>query len=372
MSDYTGRKLPYLDRKQLALDSLYARTMRCGNWWHVRFGLNHPYRRGRPESAAILPVCKLYHIQVPLCIPVLVVLALWAPCHGSLSDTATGRNAFVVALKGFDWLGSTASLVFLFVFLTTGGNVYPWLSLPVLGAGIGLLIAAYILVRVESAKENPIVEIQMVCSYPVRNLMLTGLLLNMTNYVVMYYVPVFSQAVLLDTPEEAGIRLMVPSVSFTATSALSSYLIAHIGSPLPTLYLSQVFLIFGTASLLSVMLISLKSALPSIVITLLLTLPVIGASMMAPSALMTLLNTVDEEKCAVVNSNFILARSLGYFAATTLGATVLQNTYSRFIEGLGLSQADFEVIAQSRLGSSTDRLQKAKQAQRAVSKASIC
>jgi hypothetical protein len=183
----------------------------------------------------------------------------------------------------------------------------------------------------------------------------------------MYYTPVFSQAVLLDTPEEAGVRLLVPSISFTATSALSSYLIARLGTPLPTLYASQVFLVFGTTGMLLMMLMSIKTPLPSVIITTLLTPPVIGASMMAPSALMTLLNMVNEEKCAIVNSNFILARSLGYFVATTLGATVLQNTYSRSIEGLGLSPEDFEVSAQSHLISLTDFLQKAKQAQRELS-----
>jgi hypothetical protein len=65
-----------------------------------------------------------------------------------------------------------------------GGNVYPWISLPVTGAGVGVLVAAYALIRVESARDNPVIEIKMVCSYPVRNLMLTGLLLNMTNYIV--------------------------------------------------------------------------------------------------------------------------------------------------------------------------------------------
>jgi len=163
----------------------------------------------------------------------------------------------------------------------------------------------------------------------------------------MYYVPIFSQTVLLDTPEETGIRLMVPSMSFTATSAISSYLIARLQTPLPTLYSSQGFLFLGTAGLLLMMLNSLKGPLPSIAITSLLTLPVIGASMMAPSALMTLLNTVEEEKYAVANSNFILARSLGSFTATTLGATILQNLYSRSIEHLNLSQGDLEVLAKS-------------------------
>lgn len=51
-------------------------------------------------------------------------------------------------------------------------------------AGIGLLITTCVLIRVESTRDNPIIEVRMVCSYPVRNLMLTGLLLNMINYIV--------------------------------------------------------------------------------------------------------------------------------------------------------------------------------------------
>jgi len=78
----------------------------------------------------------------------------------------------------------TATLVLLFGVLTIGGNVYPWLSFPCMVAGIGLLITTYILIRVESNRDNPIIEVRMVCSYPVRNLMLTGLLLNMINYIV--------------------------------------------------------------------------------------------------------------------------------------------------------------------------------------------
>jgi hypothetical protein len=65
-----------------------------------------------------------------------------------------------------------------------GGNVYPWLSFPCMVAGIGLLITTCVLIRVESTRDNPIIEVRMVCRYPVRNLMLTGLLLNMINYIV--------------------------------------------------------------------------------------------------------------------------------------------------------------------------------------------
>jgi hypothetical protein len=78
----------------------------------------------------------------------------------------------------------TTTLVLLFSFLIMEGNSYPWVSLPVVGARIGLLIAAYALVRVESTREIPIIEMKMVCSYPARNLMLTGLLLNMMHYIV--------------------------------------------------------------------------------------------------------------------------------------------------------------------------------------------
>lgn len=48
--------------------------------------------------------------------------------------------------------------------------------------------------------------------------------------------------------------------------------------------------------------------------------------MMAPSALLTLLNLSTHRYHAVVTATFVMARSLGVFMATALSATTIQNS----------------------------------------------
>lgn len=160
----------------------------------------------------------------------------------------------------------------------------------------------------------------------------------------MYYTPVFCQTVLLDSPEQASARLLLPSLCFTLVSALTSYLISRTDSPAFTLYSSQPFLVLGTAGLVYMVGTVSKKAVGNVGYTLLLGPPVIGASMLAPSALMTLLNLSRPEDHANVNSSFILARTIGLFGATALGSTVLQNSFKLVIQRRELSSDASKVL----------------------------
>lgn len=159
----------------------------------------------------------------------------------------------------------------------------------------------------------------------------------------MYYSPMFFQTVLLDTPEQASARLTLPSLSFTIVSALSAYMIARLGSPTPTLQASQPFLVLGTGGLVLMAGTAWSYQLDKVVYTLLLGPPVIGASMLAPSVLMVLLHQTAPENHASVNSNFILARSLGFFGATAIGSTLLHTTIKHLVTTLDLSPDELNV-----------------------------
>lgn len=159
----------------------------------------------------------------------------------------------------------------------------------------------------------------------------------------MYYSPMFFQTVLLDSPEQASARLTLPSLSFTIVSALSAYMIARLGSPAPTLQASQPFLVLGTGGLVLMAGTAWSYQLDKVVYTLLLGPPVIGASMLAPSVLMVLLHQTAPEDHASVNSNFILARSLGFFGATAIGSTLLHTTIKHLVTKLDLSPDELNV-----------------------------
>jgi hypothetical protein len=159
----------------------------------------------------------------------------------------------------------------------------------------------------------------------------------------MYYTPVFFQTVLLDPPEQASARLLLPSLCYTFMSALTSYIISRSHTPAFTLYGSQPFLLMGTAALVIMAGTALTYPLSNTSYTLLLGLPVLGASMLAPSALLTLLHLSHPEDHASVNSSFILARTLGFFGATALGSTVLQNSFEHTVQGRSMSPKTLQV-----------------------------
>lgn len=118
---------------------------------------------------------------------------------------------------------------------------------------------------------------------------------------------------------------MIPSLSFTAMSALTALVISRRKRTEIPLYLGQLCLVLGAGGLVAMAAVFPRNNVPSWVYNMVLVLPAAGASMMAPSALLTLLNMSSGYSHAVVNATFIMARSLGVFMATALSATTVQN-----------------------------------------------
>lgn len=148
-----------------------------------------------------------------------------------------------------------------------------------------------------------------------------------TTIKVMYNMPTFFQTVLLESSQDASLHLIVPSISFTAVSAFTAFLISKLTSPAPTFYASQLLLVVGATGLVIMATVFPRRDVASWMYNALLILPAAGASMMAPSALMTLLSMTDDDDHAVVNGGFIMVRSLGVFVATTLSTAMVQGSF---------------------------------------------
>ena len=138
--------------------------------------------------------------------------------------------------------------------------------------------------------------------------------------------PMFFQTVLLESPEVAGVHIVVPSITFTIVSALTASLISRSKTPAPTLYASQIVLIIGATGLVVMAAVFPKIHVASWIYNLMLILPAAGSSMLAPSALLTLLNLTVPDTHAVVNGGFVMVRLLGIFMAITLSTTVVQGS----------------------------------------------
>lgn len=147
----------------------------------------------------------------------------------------------------------------------------------------------------------------------------------------MYNITFFLQTVRLQTAEQASAHLVIPSVAFTVASAATGTLIARLGSPWPTLQASRNLLFLGSVGSVAMVALLPKLGAPDITYDFLLTLSTFGVGMMAPSTLLTLLNLCNTEEHATINGAFIMMRSLGILAATSLSTTIIQNTFQGYV-----------------------------------------
>ena len=119
--------------------------------------------------------------------------------------------------------------------------------------------------------------------------------------------------------------MVIPSIVFSISSVLSGSLIARWKSPAYTLRFSQGLLLVGTSGLVVASGIFSQYKVPSFIYNVVLILPAIAVGVMAPSTVLTLLNTVDYEEHAVANASLNMVRALGIFIATALSTATLQN-----------------------------------------------
>ncbi|KAK9444851.1 major facilitator superfamily transporter [Metarhizium brunneum] len=276
----------------------------------------------------------LYKIQLPFALVTLVMVCFFIPWTiegsedtSSRDETTEGRRL----LSLFDWTGALVlviSLLLLVFVLGTAGNVLPWTNPFVLLALFLFPCTVYALVRVEVNAQKPVLPPVLV-QFPFRNIMINAFFLSIINYIVMYNVTFFFQAVLLETPGQASTHLVAPSIAFTIVSAISGATIARLETPKPTLRISQVMLLCGAAGLMVMATILPRTETPGALYNLCLAMPILGVGMMAPSALLLLLGMSDRNNHATLNGGFIMMRSLGGFTATSISTTIVQNVFQQ-------------------------------------------
>lgn len=160
---------------------------------------------------------------------------------------------------------------------------------------------------------------------------------------LLYNAPLFFELVKLDSVRDAGLRLVVPSITFTVSSALTGFIVARLGSPRLTMAVSQVMLLIGGLGLVLMAAIFQRYGVPNAVYYIMLALPTVGVAMLAPSTVLALLNITPTKDQAVANSGLIMFRSLGTFISTALSTAILQNLFLAFLGRDKLNSHDAQV-----------------------------
>ncbi|KXH34238.1 multidrug resistance protein fnx1 [Colletotrichum salicis] len=296
----------------------------------------------------------VYRLQLPFCLLSAVMVYLWIPSNIENSyrePLSQGKICLTNLLQTYDWRGSLLlmiSLLCLVFVLGTGGNVLPWTNPLILTASALFGVVFYVLLRVEAKAPYPVLPPLMI-QFPYRNIMGSALMFSMINYCVMYNTPFFFQAVRLESAGEASAHVVIPSIAFTAMSAVAGTTIAKLRTPRPTLRVSQVLLLVGALGL-----VAMATALPATkasnsLYSLCLIMPSLGVGMMAPSALLTLLSLGGQHDHAAMNGGFIMMRSLGVFIATSLSTTIIQNVSQVVLKTMSLDEETAEKVEATRL-----------------------
>lgn len=268
-----------------------------------------------------------FGIQVPFGVFCMAILYFTIPNSGD--DNPCYFFDIHERFKNFDFKGSiflTTSITFLILCMNLGGNVLEWTDWRILGSLTLSLILGNFLIRAEAQAKFPVMPLKLLYSSPRGLMVFNNFFCAMTINAILFNLPLYFQAVLLESATQASTRLLVPAVACTIAGVCAGFIIDHTGATRPTLYCGSALLIIG-----SVLLFFMNRELPSWSYFLFLIPSNLGIGFSFPSSLMTMLSTSLQADQAVAISTLVMWRSLGGVFGVASSSLIVQNCLLHFL-----------------------------------------
>ncbi|KAH7355062.1 major facilitator superfamily transporter [Rhexocercosporidium sp. MPI-PUGE-AT-0058] len=286
-----------------------------------------------------------FGIQVPLLVVGLCIAYTTVPRKLGLAEGAEKRTVWQ-AMKVFDYQGSillTTSITFLILGINLGGNIYPW-SHPFVITSLAIFVICFpAFIWIESRVALPIMPLDLLTKYPRAGLILSNFIGAIIMNAVMFNIPLFFQAVLLESATSSGLRLIVPSLASSSIGTATGFLITYTKRLKIWLILGVIFFMVGT-----VQLSFMYRGLPDSAYLLFLVPQSIGQGFVFPATFMAVLVVSKQADQAVVTSTLILWRSMGSVLGVATSSFVLQNALLIYLEQLVIGPDKEEVIQKVR------------------------
>jgi MFS family permease len=306
-----------------ALGGFLAETL----GWRWEFG-NSCYNLWFKELANFY--CHSIGIQVPAVFLCVVVAYFTTPAElGPMLSKETSQN-FTQTLLSFDLAGSallTSSVTFLILGLNLGGNILPWNHPFIILSFVLFFVLGAALIYVENHADKPVMPLHMLFNIPRGNLIFSNFLTCMTMNTILFNIPLYFQAVMLDTPTRSGTRLIIPFLMNMAAAFTTGNFISYSLRLQPTLLIGGVLIVVG-----SIALTFMGESLPTWAYSWLIALATGGQGFNFPTISIAILAVSDPEDMAVATSTLILFRSLGTVMGVAVSSLVTQNGLAYFLE----------------------------------------
>ena len=251
-------------------------------------------------------------------------------------------------IKRVDFLGSitlVTSLVLLLLGLNSGGNVVPWnhplvyVSLPL----SGVMLVAFVYIEARIAQE-PIIPMSQMAHRTVLSACSTNWFCSMAMFTLLFYMPIYFQAIKEMTPTQAGTRLMPISIGIAVGSIAVGMVMRAFGKYywLSVVVLFLNFVSYGISAFLD---LDTPDWVPL--------LSLFGTGLcqagMLTVTLIALISGVDHKYQAVITSASYAFRSTGNTIGITIGSAVFQNIIKDELwEQLGNKKNAAEIIPKIR------------------------
>ncbi|KUJ16169.1 MFS general substrate transporter [Mollisia scopiformis] len=280
-----------------------------------------------------------FWIQLPFLV-VCLCLAIWT-IPNELGTVESQEKRLWEVMKSFDYMGSallTTAITFSILGLNLGGNIFNWTHPFILSCFTIATISFPAFILIETKAKLPIMPINLIKHNPRAGLILSNTIAAMAINAITFNLPLYFQAVLLETATTSGLRLIIPTLVASLIGAATGFLITWTKKLKWLLVTGNIFLLLG-GIVLSVM----HRGLPPWLYILCIVPSSIGQGFMMPATFMAVLVASEQVEQAVVTSTLMLWRSLGFILGVAMSSLVLQNALISNLEQ-NVTGADKESI----------------------------
>jgi len=264
-----------------------------------------------------------FGVQVPFIAICFVMALIFTPSNLGPMLIDKDEGGSWVALKSFDSLGSVfliTTVTTLILALNLGGNICPWISLPVISCAATFFVTACIFVTIEARVSHPLMPFRLLSKSPIANMVFANMLGGIASNTVLFNIPLFFQAVLLTSAASSGFRLAIPSLLGSFAGISTGYIITYTRRLKPTLVFGAVVYVIGSLAVACIN----KNTSELVSLILIAGVP-LGQGFVFPNTMMSALAVSDQTDQAVVTTTIGLWRNLGTVLGVAISSLVFQN-----------------------------------------------
>jgi Major Facilitator Superfamily len=270
-----------------------------------------------------------FGIQIPPVALILISAAFTTPASLGPHLAQHSDKKWYQLLREFDLAGSfflTCATAFLILGVNLGGNVFSWEHPIVITSLVLSVVASFILVRVESRHERPVMPLSMVFKSPRGNLVFSNFFSQIGINTVIFNAPLYFQAVKLDSPSDSGFRLAAPSALLTVVAVATGFSITWTGRMKAPQVIGALCMLLG-----AVCLSSMWDGIPAWLATIFVIPPSVGQGFMFPATTVAVLATSLQSDQAVMTTTLTLWRNLGTVLGVAISSGIVQNSLKEYL-----------------------------------------